>query len=45
MINSNKKGIVKLLLISSSEFSKILLKEVCEKDILKNCFLYFVVFI
>lgn len=42
MINNNKKGIVKLLLISSSEFTKILLKEVCEKDILKKWFLCFV---
>lgn len=37
MINNDKKGIV---LISGSEFTKILLKEVCEKDIKQLFFVF-----
>lgn len=37
MINNDKQGIV---LISGSEFTKILLKEVCEKDIKQLFFVF-----
>lgn len=36
LLNNNKKGTAQFLVIPGSEFTKVLLEEMCEKDIMKK---------